>query len=243
MNNINFDRYCERVIETPEDRMDMWKEMNKEIEEEEQRLEEYVQHSSKSGKRAAIEQIKSAQDKRQLENVLGNDYQNPKKSTYYTNIVESANLDREFKRMFGMPHRSYMQLLVEWKRDHNFQIWYSRTDRLHEAPTELLVLGSLRALKNAKNQRLENMNEVNEDKFLDIYPSTRITPDVHLSFFHYFLSYGSTILRTKYVLYCNLSVKNAETFEYVQCLAKSGLLGILDVKAKKRIKDVQKSIL
>ena len=160
MNKINLDRYCERVINTDKEREDMWKEMVQDIEEEEQRLEEEALHRSDSGKRAAIELIDPAQDKRQRLTVLELEYQNPKTSPYYKNIVEAYQWTREFKPMFGMPHNIYLQLLAEWKSDHNFQMWYSHTDRLYEAPAELLLLGSLRALKGSKNLSFTDMGAV-----------------------------------------------------------------------------------
>ena len=243
MNKINLDRYCERVINTDKEREDMWKEMVQDIEEEEQRLEEEALHRSDSGKRAAIELIDPAQDKRQRLTVLELEYQNPKTSPYYKNIVEAYQWTREFKPMFGMPHNIYLQLLAEWKSDHNFQMWYSHTDRLYEAPAELLLLGSLRALKGSKNLSFTDMGAVTEDKFIDIMLLTRIKPCVHLKFFHYFMAYGSISLRTKYVVNCHRSVTNVETYDFVQCLVKSGLFGILDQKTKKRIKDMQKTIL
>lgn len=184
-------------------------------------------------KRAALEQIEPVQTKRRYE-------PDPKKSRYYyCYISEQEQPYYPFPKQFGMPPASYWRLLLDLKRNGAFQLWLNKNHNADKEPIELLLLGSLRALKNAKYQRLEDMSEVDEDKFLDISSLTHIEPDVLNQFFHYLLSEGCSTVYANYI-HGSSFVVTAEKLEHLNNLVNAGLFGVYEAKMKKRLREIQK---
>ena len=126
----------------------------------------------------------------------------PEESGWYRAYVNNFLLDeadsfmaKNFRNRFHMPYPSYMELLDQMKSDNRFKRWWgNKSNRKKSSPVELLLLGLLRYLGHGWT-------------FDDIEEQTAILCDVHCTFFHNFIDFGST---THYLMHVLTSVNLPE---------------------------------
>jgi len=95
---------------------------------------------------------------------------------------------KKFQERFRLPYTNLLQLVVSVSKSKLFDRWCShKTNNKQALPIELLVLGSLRYLGRGWT-------------FDDDEENTAISKEVHRTFFHRFVEFGSTVLYDKYAL-------------------------------------------
>jgi hypothetical protein len=119
---------------------------------------------------------------------------------------------KKFFNRFRLPFPSYFELVELIKAGDRFQQWSCfKKFKQTTSPIELLVLGSLCYLGCGWT-------------FDDIEESTTISQEVHHTFFHIFIDFGSTILHANFVqtpVYLDEAKLNMEEY------AMSGLSGCI----------------
>jgi hypothetical protein len=95
---------------------------------------------------------------------------------------------KKFRERFRLPFPNFLQLVASVSGSELFDRWCGyKGNNKQSSPIELLVLGSLRYLGRGFT-------------FDDIEENTAISKEVHRTFFHRFVEFGSTVLYEKYVL-------------------------------------------
>jgi hypothetical protein len=95
---------------------------------------------------------------------------------------------KKFRERFCLPYPNFLQLVVAVFESKLFDRWCGHKSNNKQAlPIELLVLGSLRYLGRGWT-------------FNNVEDNTAISKEVHRTFFHHFVKFGSTVLYDKYVL-------------------------------------------
>lgn len=118
----------------------------------------------------------------------------PKSSHWYNLYVAFPDLDdktfhRKFRARFRLPYEQFTQLLSHLEMDDRFRRWHNGSAnciKKEATPMSLLLLCSLRYLGRGWT-------------FDDLSENTAISQEVIRTFFHEFISYGSTVLYDKYV--------------------------------------------
>jgi hypothetical protein len=118
-------------------------------------------------------------------------------SSWYIQYVCPLNVERnsqsrsfknKFRRRFRLPYSEFDDFVAEAKASPLFERWDGQdATGKHSSPIELLILGSLRYLGRGWT-------------FDDIEEATCISREVHRTFFHLFISWGSTSLFETYVI-------------------------------------------
>ena len=94
---------------------------------------------------------------------------------------------KKFRERFRLPYPNFLQLVASVSESELFDRWCGyKPNNKQSSPIELLVLGSLRYLGRGFT-------------FDDIEENTAISKEVHRTFFHRFVEFGSTVLYEKYV--------------------------------------------
>jgi hypothetical protein len=95
---------------------------------------------------------------------------------------------KKFRERFRLPYPNFLELVVSVSESEFFDRWCGyKPNNKQSSPIELLVLGSLRYLGRGFT-------------FDDIEENTAVSKEVHRTFFHRFVEFGSTVLYEKYVL-------------------------------------------
>jgi hypothetical protein len=103
-------------------------------------------------------------------------------------ITEDTKLAKAFRNRFRLPYTQFLQLVEDIRSNNLFDRWCGyKSNNKKVLPVELLLLGLLRYLGRGWT-------------FDDCEESTAIDKDVHRTFFHVFLEFGSTFLYKKWVL-------------------------------------------
>jgi hypothetical protein len=95
---------------------------------------------------------------------------------------------KKFCLRFWIPFPSYLELVEQIKTDDRLDRWcrFKEFEQTTCSPIGLLVLGSLCYLGRGW-------------RFDDIEENTAISQEVHRTFFHIFIGFGSTFLYDKFV--------------------------------------------
>ena len=97
-------------------------------------------------------------------------------------MLEDSYLCAKFWTRFRVPYANYLELLQWIRDDTRFARWCGeKINNNMSSPIQLLVLGSLRYLGRGWT-------------FDDIEEQTAISKEVHCTFFHAFIDFGSTSL-------------------------------------------------
>ena len=118
----------------------------------------------------------------------------PTESFWYTYYVQEPLLDDErfvkkFRNRFRLPYDKYKELCSYCSDSELFVRWIGKDATGRDAtPITLLVLGSLRYLGRGWT-------------FDDVEEATAVSKEVHRTFFHKFIEFGSTTLYEKYVVF------------------------------------------
>ena len=103
-------------------------------------------------------------------------------------ITQDTKLAKAFRNRFRLPYPQFLQLVEDIRSNDLFDRWCGyKSNKTKVSPVELLLLGSLRYLGRGWT-------------FDDCEESTAIDKDVHRTFFHDFLEFGSIFLYKKWVL-------------------------------------------
>jgi len=95
---------------------------------------------------------------------------------------------KKFRERVRLPHPNFLQLVVSVSESELFDRWCGhKRNNKQASPIELLVLGSLQYLGCGW-------------AFDDIEENTAVSKEVHRTFFHLFVEFGSTVLYEQYVL-------------------------------------------
>jgi hypothetical protein len=115
-----------------------------------------------------------------------------------------------FHLIFRIPFPIYLEHVKQIKADGRFDQWCGfKKFQQTTSPIELLILGSLRYLGRGW-------------AFNDIEENTAISQEVHHTFLHIFINFGSTVLHNKFVqTLAHLDEAKSNMIEY----AESGLPG------------------
>ena len=119
----------------------------------------------------------------------------PEDSLWYKAYVSNflmlepeSSMAKKFRERFCLPYPNFLQLVVSVSKSELFDRWCGHKSNNKQAlPVELLVLGSLQYLGRGWT-------------FDDVKENTAISKEVHRTFFHRFIEFGSTVLYDKYVL-------------------------------------------
>jgi hypothetical protein len=161
----------------------------------------------------------------------------PKKSTFYLSFL-SGQRNSYFQLQFGLSQSSYFRLLLDVKSNDEFQSWYNKNHDPDKEPVELLLLGFIETLRDAKYRCTEDMEEVNVDVFYHVSSMTFIEPEMLHRFFHYFLFEGFTSVYKKYVHGSSFAL-TTEMLEHLNNFVKAGFFGPYESKMKKRIREIR----
>ncbi len=97
-------------------------------------------------------------------------------------------MEKKFREGFRLPYPNFLQLVASVSKSELFGRWCGHKRNNKQAlPIELLALGSLRYLGRGWT-------------FDDVEENTAISKEVHRTFFHRFVKFGSTVLYDKYDL-------------------------------------------
>ncbi len=89
---------------------------------------------------------------------------------------------KKFRERFRLPYPNFLEFVVSVSESEFFDRWCSyKPNNKQSSPIELLVLGSLRYLGRGFT-------------FDDIEENTAVSKEVHRTFFHRFVEFGSTVL-------------------------------------------------
>jgi len=119
----------------------------------------------------------------------------PEDSLWYKAYVSNflmlepeSSMAKKFRERFRLPYPNFLQLVVSVSESELFDRWCGHNSNNKQASSiELLVLGSLRYL--GRGWTFDNIEE-----------NTAISKEVHRTFFHRFVDFGSTVLYEKYFL-------------------------------------------
>ena len=104
-------------------------------------------------------------------------------------LLECDRFVKKFRNRFRLPYDRFLQLVDDCRASDLFKRWTGKDAVGRDAtPLELLVLGSLRYLGRGWT-------------FDDIEEATAVSKEVHRTFFHRFIEFGSTTLYTKHVIF------------------------------------------
>jgi hypothetical protein len=103
-------------------------------------------------------------------------------------VEPESSMAKKFRERFRLPYTNFLQLVASVSESDLFDRWCGyKSNNKQASPIELLVLGSLRYLGRGWT-------------FDDVEENTAISKEVHRTFFHCFVEFGSTVLYEKYVL-------------------------------------------
>ena len=103
-------------------------------------------------------------------------------------LEPESSMAKKFRERFCLPYPNFLQLVVSVSKSKLFDRWCGHKSNNKQASLiELLVLGSLRYLGRGWT-------------FDDVEENTAISKEVHRTFFHRFVEFGSTVLYEKYIL-------------------------------------------
>ena len=103
-------------------------------------------------------------------------------------LEPESSMAKKFRERFCLPYPNFLQLVVSVSESKLFDRWCGhKWNNKQASRIELLVLGSLRYLGRGWT-------------FNDAKENTAISKEVHRTFFHRFVEFGSTVLYEKYVL-------------------------------------------
>ena len=113
----------------------------------------------------------------------------PEDSLWYKAYVSNffmlepeSSMTKKFRERFHLPYPNFLQLVVSVSKSELFDRWCGHKSNNKQAlPIELLVLGSLQYLGRGWT-------------FDDVEENTTISKEVHRTFFHRFVEFGSTML-------------------------------------------------
>jgi hypothetical protein len=137
----------------------------------------------------------------------------PEDSLWYKAYVSNflmlepeSSMAKKFRERFCLPYPNFLQLVVSVSKSKLFDRWCGHKWNNKQALLiELLVLRSLRYLGHGWT-------------FDDIEENTAISKEVHRTFFHRFVEFGSTVLYEKYILtpvFVNVAKTHMREFEEV----------------------------
>ena len=103
-------------------------------------------------------------------------------------LEPESSMAKKFRERFRLPYPNFLQLVVSVSESKLFDRWCGhKRNNKQASPIELLVLGSLRYLGRSW-------------MFDDVEENTAVSKEVHRTFFHRFVEFGSTVLYEKYFL-------------------------------------------
>ena len=103
-------------------------------------------------------------------------------------LEPESSMAKKFRKRFRLPYPNFLQLVASVSESKLFDRWCGhKRNNKQASPIELLVLGSQQYLGRGW-------------MFDDIEENTAISKEVHRTFFHRFIKFGSTVLYEKYVL-------------------------------------------
>jgi len=116
----------------------------------------------------------------------------PEDSLWYKAYVSNflmlepeLSMAKKFRERFRLPYTNFLQLVASVSESKLFdRLCGHKTNNKQASPIELLVLGSLRYLGRGWT-------------FVDVEENTAISKEVHRTFFHCFVEFGSTVLYDK----------------------------------------------
>ena len=121
----------------------------------------------------------------------------PEDSLWYKAYVSNflmlepeSSMAKKFRKRFRLPYPNFLQLVASVSESKLFDRWCGhKRNNKQASPIELLVLGSLQYLGCGRT-------------FYDVKENTAISisKEVHRTFFHHFVEFGSTVLYEKYIL-------------------------------------------
>lgn len=129
---------------------------------------------------------------------------------------DPLHFEKQFRTRFRLPHQSFLDLAEKVKAHSLFKRWARKDATGHVgSPIELLLLGTLRYLGRGWY-------------FDDLSEATFISHEVHRTFFHTFIKYGSTVLYREYVRYPKNADKASSTLGQYKAVALPGAAGSTD---------------
>jgi len=113
----------------------------------------------------------------------------PEDSLWYKAYVSNflmlepeLSMAKKFRERFRLPYPNFLQLVVSVSKSELFDGWCGhKRNNKQASPIELLVLGSLRYLGCGWT-------------FYDVEENIAISKEVHRTFFHRFVEFGSTVI-------------------------------------------------
>jgi hypothetical protein len=119
----------------------------------------------------------------------------PEDSLWYKAYVSNflmlepeLSIVKKFRKRFRLPYPNFLQLVASVSESELFDRWCGhKRNNKQASPIELLVLGSRRYLGRGWT-------------FDDIEENTAVSKEVHRTFFHHFVKFGSTVQYEKYIL-------------------------------------------
>ena len=116
----------------------------------------------------------------------------PEDSLWYKAYVSNflmlepeSSMAKKFRERFRLPYTNFLQLVASVSESELFDRWCGhKRNNKQASPIELLVLGSLRYLGRGWT-------------FDDVEENTAVSKEVHRTFFHRFVEFGSTALYEK----------------------------------------------
>jgi len=100
-------------------------------------------------------------------------------------LEPESSMAKKFRERFRLPYTNFLQLVASVSESKLFdRLCGHKTNNKQASPIELLVLGSLRYLGRGWT-------------FVDVEENTAISKEVHRTFFHRFVEFGSTMLYDK----------------------------------------------
>jgi hypothetical protein len=97
-------------------------------------------------------------------------------------LEPELSMAKKFRERIRLPYPNFLQLVASVSKSKLFDRWCGhKRNNKQASPIELLVLGSLRYLGRSWT-------------FDDVEENTAVSKEVHRTFFHHFVEFGSTVL-------------------------------------------------